>query len=155
MTPELTLQEKADYLAAHLLGWHREDSSDVWGKNNWRWADKEGTFRGYTADSVSPMCAPDFAWTPQDDISQCFAHIIPAMEKRGIRLELLETFIDDIPTWDAYFYPEEADGGGYGGADTPEAAIVEAAYAAIKEKERKRTNFKMQFGLPFFLVGVF
>ena len=74
-------------------------------------------------------------WHPQDDISQCFAYLIPALTKIGLRVSLFIASHGAICQIDEYLNREDGDYKADANGATPEAAIVEAAYAAIKEKK--------------------
>lgn len=117
MTPQVTHQEMADYLAEHLLGWSlaRPEPfiADIWTKDS-------------RPIESQLLMKPD-TWQPQNNIAQCFEYILPAMTKRKTHLSLK----NDNLNWDAVFWND--DKMGIDNQATPAAAIVKAAYAVVKE----------------------
>ena len=64
----------------------------------------------------------------ETDIGACFLNIIPAMEKLGYSWGVVRDYAgDDRPS--ANFWTDKPNSTTHAEADTPEAAIVEAAYA--------------------------
>lgn len=116
----MDIQEKADYLAEHLLGWKRDGGISPLPI----WRDGSGEIMAYLMPS----------WEPQNNISQCFEYIIPAMEKRygfGNRNGFILTITDGGQWLCEFGKPNWMDAS----ADNPATAIVEAAYSAISGQE--------------------
>ena len=120
---ELTLQQKADYLAEHLLGWTLEYSSSYL---------QECWFRHYDNGSKQ-VCKLAREWHPQHDISHCFQYIVSAMNELHYTLHAhtdrygsLAEFVKYIDgSWNELRSSKKA--------KLLSTAIVEAAYAAIEK----------------------
>ena len=124
-------QGMSDYLAEHLLGWRLAEP--VNGKPYW---ETYSASSGAVKNRRPVACS---AWHPHTDIAQCFEYIIPAMRKRGFVFDLFdETTGNEIGKFPALWIASFND---YHSANhtsdnyPPSAAIVEAAYKAIKNME--------------------
>lgn len=116
MTTKLTLSQMSDHLAEHLLGWRQHSDGKFW--LNWSNSNK----------------AINSAWRPHEDVTQCFAYIIPALQARGFYFEIFH----DLMTWTCKFCDTRgnnfySNSHPYNTSE-PARAIVEAAYLAISQE---------------------
>src|SRR3990167_9125528 len=131
----MTHQEMADYLAEKLLGWRcgRDPKYPHPSNEEWWWAGEIGMEKSLAVVGV-------WHWHPQDDIGQCFEHIIPAMTK--------ELWMFEFSLWRGSSEDERAvstqarvrsskTGNSYiAKGHNLETAIVEATYQAVKASEK-------------------
>lgn len=118
-------QNKSDWLAEHLLGWRARHGY---------WMNKNNGY-AFNYNMAEDLATPQ--WQPHEKIEQCFAYIIPTMEKIGFNCEL-ELYRGIMPR--AKFFVTGARAGDIHGrhfadADTPAAAIVEACYLALQKEK--------------------
>jgi len=116
------LQEMSDYLAEHLLGWTMQDRTPTLITfHEWWWGTPE-----------MDLVVRFDLWHPHTDIAQCFEYIVPAMTKTGWQLSLDVGETSSSAMWwrpvrfPAPFKLQHS---------LPSAALVEAAYQAIKEQK--------------------
>ena len=117
------LQGMSDYLAEHRLGWKRSEELPT---------AMPADYPCWTVDGKVVAMEYD-EWRPHRDIAQCFRYIVPAMiASWRFDLENDNIINSQLPIWRASF--DDGASTHYGESTaSPSAAIVEAAYKAIKQ----------------------